>query len=73
MLLYAIPAHKELKQCKYIEKKVVRHTNDNFSDFSSDDDSDGEQIKAIRLMICNNVILREQFFKRAILKESNKE
>ena len=26
-----------LKGCKYIEKKVIRHINDNFSDFSSDD------------------------------------
>ena len=24
-----------LKECKYIEKKVIRHSNDNFSDFSS--------------------------------------
>ena len=29
-----------LKECKYIEKKVIRHINDNLSDFSSDDDSD---------------------------------
>ena len=38
-----------LKQCKYIEKKVIRHINDNLSDFSSssdndDDESDEEQI-----------------------------
>ena len=25
-----------LKECKYIEKKVTRHINDNLSDFSSD-------------------------------------
>ena len=31
-----------LKECKYIEKKVIRHINDNLSDFSSDDDSDEE-------------------------------
>ena len=39
-----------LKECKYIEKKVIRHINDNLSDFSSsssssssddDDDDDG--------------------------------
>ena len=24
-----------LKECKYIEKKVVRHINDNLNDFSS--------------------------------------
>ena len=34
-----------LKECKYIEKKVIRHINDNLSDFSSDDDSDEEKIK----------------------------
>ena len=27
-----------LKECKYIEKKGIRHFNDNFSHFSSDDD-----------------------------------
>ena len=26
-----------LKESKYIEKKVIRHINDNFSGFSSDD------------------------------------
>ena len=31
-----------LKGCKYIEKKVIRHINDNLSDFSSDDDSNEE-------------------------------
>ena len=32
-----------LKECKYIEKKVVRHIHDNFSDFSySSDESDEE-------------------------------
>ena len=30
-----------LKECKYIEKKVVRHINDNLSNFSSSDGSDG--------------------------------
>ena len=29
-----------LKECKYIEKKVIWHINNNLSDFSSDDDSD---------------------------------
>ena len=27
-------------KCKYIKKKVIGHINDNFSDFSSDNDSD---------------------------------
>ena len=31
-----------LKECKYIEKKVIRHINDNMSDFSSFDESDEE-------------------------------
>ena len=34
-----------LKEYEYIEKKVIRHINDNLSDFSSDDDeSDHEPI-----------------------------
>ena len=32
-----------LKECKYIEKKVIRHIDDNLSDFSSDDESNEEQ------------------------------
>ena len=32
-----------LKECKYIEEKVIRHIPDNFSDFpSSSDESDKE-------------------------------
>ena len=31
-----------LKECKYIEKKVMRHINDHLSDFSSFDESDEE-------------------------------
>ena len=31
-----------LKECKYIEKKVIRHINDNFSHLSSSDDDDDE-------------------------------
>ena len=44
-----------LKECKYSEKKVVRHISDNLSDFSSSDKLDEEYIKAIRLMIFKNV------------------
>ena len=29
-----------LKECKYIEKKVVKHINDNFSDFPSSNEPD---------------------------------
>ena len=50
-----------LKECKYVEEKVVTHINDNLSDFSSDDDeSDEVQIKAIRLMIFENVFLERE-------------
>ena len=35
-----------LKEYKYIEKKVIRHINDNLSDFSSSDASDEEQMRA---------------------------
>ena len=41
-----------LKECKYIEKKVIRYINDTLSDFSSSDysgDFDEEQIKAMRI------------------------
>ena len=31
-----------LRECKYIEKKVIRHMKDNLSDFSSSDESDEE-------------------------------
>ena len=29
-----------LKECKYIENKVIRHINDSLSNFSSSDESD---------------------------------
>ena len=29
-----------LKECKYIEKKVIRHINDNLTNFSYSDESD---------------------------------
>ena len=50
-----------LKECKHIEKNVIRHINDNLSDFSSDDEcdhSDEELIKDMRL-----IFLRKQFWK----------
>ena len=53
-----------LKECKYTEKKVIRHINDNLSDFSSSDqsdESDEEEIKAIWLMLFEYV-----FFERAL-------
>ena len=53
-----------LKQCKYIEKKVVRHINDNLSNFSSSDESDEcdeEEIKAMRLIFLEKPILKNFF------------
>ena len=35
-----------LKECKYIDKKVIRHIIDNSSNFSSSDESEEEQIFA---------------------------
>ena len=32
-----------LKECKYIDKKVVRHIHDNLSDFSSSSDESDEE------------------------------
>ena len=39
-LLSKSPALLGLNKCKYIEGKVMRHINDNLSDFSSSDESD---------------------------------
>ena len=36
---------------KYIEEKVIRHFNDNLSNFSHSNESDEVQIKDIRLML----------------------
>ena len=33
-----------LKECEYIEKKVIRHINDNLSDFSSSSDESDEEL-----------------------------
>ena len=53
-----------LKGCKYIEKKVIRHINDNLSDFPYSDESNDEQIKAIRLMVFERTILKMYFLKK---------
>ena len=48
-----------LKECIYIEKYVVSQINDNLSDFSSSDNSDKsdeQKIKAIWLMLFENVV-----------------
>ena len=48
-----------LKECIYIEKYVVSQINDNLSDFSSSDNSDKsdeQKIKAVWLMLFENVV-----------------
>ena len=34
-----------IKECKYIEKKVIRYINDNLRDFSPSDESDNNRLK----------------------------
>ena len=48
-----------LKVCKYIEKKVIRHVIGDLE--SSSEDSDEEQIKAIRLMFFDRAISNMYF------------
>ena len=43
-----------LKECKYIEKKVITHINNNLSDFCSSDESDEEYLSG-------NLFWRKQF------------
>ena len=54
-----------LKECKCIEEKIVRHIISDSKNPSNDsdgyDDSDEEQIKAMKLMVLAKRILREQF------------
>ena len=53
-----------LKECKYIEKNVVRYNDDNLSDFSYSGEFDEEQIRAFRFIIFEITIykfLRDQF------------
>ena len=61
-----------LKDCKYIEKVVVTHINNYWSDFSfssdASDNSDEEWIKDMRLIFFKKVILKMHFFDKAILK-----
>ena len=47
-----------LKECKYIEKKVIRNMKDNLSDFSYFDEPDEDQIKATRSVCFENVFFR---------------
>ena len=36
-----------LKEHQYVEKKVIRSINDNFNDFFTSDESDGERIRVL--------------------------
>ena len=62
-----------LKECKHIDKKLIRHINDNLSDISYSDESGEEQVKTIKLMIFENVFFVGGIFNGAILKKSNEE
>ena len=55
-----------LKECKYIEKKVVRHIHNNLIGIFF-------LISLMEYKFFKMYFLREQFFKRAYLKESNEE
>ena len=53
-----------LKQCKYIKKKVIRHvTNGLESSPDGFDDSDEEQIKAMRLIFFREAMLKISFLR----------
>ena len=38
-----------LKECKYIEKKVIRHINDDLSDFSLSDEFDKNKLEWVKV------------------------
>ena len=50
-----------LKECKYIEKKLIRYINDNLSDLSSCEDFDEEYLSGYCFQESNfkNVLFRE--------------
>ena len=56
------------KECKYIEKKVVRHIHDNLSHFSSDDDESDE--KEILKMTAFSVLLTRKYAYKVYNAES---
>ena len=53
-----------LKECKYIEKKLIRHIIDNLSDSFYSHESDQELIKTIRLMIFESTLLKMYFSRK---------
>ena len=44
-----------LKECKYIQEKLIRYINDNLSDFSSSDKSDEELIRISWSCVSKNI------------------
>ena len=58
-----------LKECKYIERKVVTHIIDNLESSSDNsDDSNEEYVKDMKLMFLEKIIFENVFFEGAILK-----
>ena len=56
-----------LKECKYINKKVIRHIIDDFGSFSDDSEhSDKEQIKAMKIMFFENIFFEKVISKRCM-------
>ena len=51
-----------LRECKYIEKKVVRHINDNLSDFSLSDESDVSDETIFENVLFDGSISKISFF-----------
>ena len=51
-----------LRECKYIEKKVVRHINDNLSDFSLSDESDVSDETIFENVLFDGAISKISFF-----------
>ena len=58
-----------LKECKYINKKVIRHIIDDLGSFSDDsEDSDEEQIKAMKIMFFENIFFEKVISKKCIFE-----
>ena len=59
-----------LKDCKYIKEKEISHIIDDLESSSDDsDNSEEEQIKAMKLMFLEKTILKIQFSKMYFLRE----
>ena len=60
-----------LKECKYINKKVIRHIIEDLGSFSDDsDDSDEEQIKTMKIMFFENIFFEKVISKKCIFEEA---